>query len=67
MMKVKDVLKALKGLDPEMECYCADPDRSSIITDLNRPEVVEIVEEKQFAWSERHSADIPIGTKIVVF
>ena len=66
-MKVKDILEALKNIDPELDVYVSDPDRGNIIYDLSMPVIQEVEMKNEFAWSEWDSCSFPIGYKFVNF
>lgn len=67
-MKVKELRKLLEKYDDELDIMVAEPDRCSIIQELEFPHLEVIKEEGcGFAWSERHNCEFPVGYKFLLF
>jgi hypothetical protein len=64
-MLVRDLQNLLAELNPEMEIFSTDPDRSSIVWGLIGARVEEVKTKNQFGDGEHYSHDFPIGFKFL--
>ena len=60
-MKVKNLQALLANINPEMDVFASDPDRSGIVWEIEGGRIVTVESEKQFGAGEFASQDFPIG------